>query len=273
MIKFVKDEETRLKFVSSPYTKLISYSLLLIVFLPLAYWTVFVTPVSSSLVCQRNNLTQIDCLLQEKSLLNFPLLNLEINNLKKLNRYIFGLSNGKQITLIADADTPNFQLISSRKKYKYPSKSFTLLTMNPKFGFQLFNQRKQLTEFIKEKQQQSIKFKVQLGWFAIFLTPVFIMPLGLIRLIFTFPFKTTYEFDGTNRKLTISARRILGVEERKYSFDRIKQVAIDTKDLDLGGRLMLQFIPEYNYPIEEYIDAEYGEANYQKINRFIEQYK
>ena len=275
MIKFVEDEETRLKFISYPYTKLISYVILLIVLLPLAYWMVFVTPVYSSLSCQKNNLAHIDCLLQEKSLLGFSLLNVEINNLKKLERYIFGLSNTKQITLITTSDSAKLPLIGSQKKYKYPSKSFTLLTLNPKFGFQLFNQRRQLVKLINgQLPQQSLKLEVQLGWFAIFLTPVFAIIVVTIRWILIFPLETTYDFDGTNRKFTISVRSILrGNQERTYSFDKINQVTIDKKNLDLGGRIILQFIPEYNYPIEEYLDDDHGKANWEKIYKFIEQYK
>lgn len=273
MIKFVEDEETRLKFITYPYTKLISYVVLLIVLLPFTYWMIFVTPVYSSLSCQKNNSAYINCLLQEKSLLNFSLLNVDINHLKKLDRYIFGLSNSKQITLITTSGSAN--LFASQKKYSYPSKSFTLLTLNPKFGFQLLNQRRQLAKFIRgQLPQQSLKLQVQLGWFVIFLTPDIAMVIVLIRWILTFSLETIYEFDGTKRELTISVRSILGGnEEKTYSFDRINQVAIDKNDLDLGGRIILQLIPEYNYLVEEYLDAQYGEANWQKIYQFIERYK
>ena len=99
------------------------------------------------------------------------------------------------------------------------------------------------------------------------------MPFAAIKRILTSPLKTLYDFDGANQKLTISIRSILGEEAKLYSFDRIKQVVIDKENLDLGGRIVLQFIPEYNYPIEEYLDPEYGEAIWHQINEFIEQYK
>ena len=273
MIKFIEDEPTKLKFVSRPYTKLISYSVLLIISLPLFYWAVFVAPATSSLSCQRNN-NHIDCLLTEKSLLGFSLRDVEINNIKKLDRYIFGLSDSSHITLITAPDLAKFQLFSSQQRYKYPSKSISLLTMNPKFGFKLLGQRKQLTQFIRgQLPQQSLNLKVQLGWFIIFLTPVLVMPLVAINWIFTLPIQTIYDLDGANQILTISVRRIFGREEKSYSFDRIKQAIIDKENLDLGGRVVLQFIPEYNYPIEEYLDADYGETIWQKINEFIKQYK
>lgn len=273
MIEFVEDEPARLKFIARPYTKLFTYSLLLIVLLPLFYWTVFIAPASSALNCQRNS-SRINCLLEEKSLLGFTLRSQEINNIKRLNKYIFGLSDSSHITFITASNLAKFQLFGSRQKYKYPSKSINLLTMNPQFGFKLMNQRKQLKQFIEgELPQQSLNLKVQLGWFVIFLNPVLIMPLVAINWIFRLAIETLYDFDGANKKLTISVRRIFGREEKSYSFDRIKQVFIDKENLDLGGRIVLQFIPEYNYPIEEYLNPDYGETIWQKINEFIEQYK
>ena len=276
MITFIENEATKLKFVSYPLTKLISYLIVLVILSPFLWWTVFLTPVYSSLSCDRMNTNQIDCLLREKSLLNLPLLNTEIKNLKKIDRYIFGLSNGKQITLRANPDSSSFKLIGYQEKYHYPSKSFTLFMLNPKIGFKMFRQNSQLIKFVKgELKQQSITVQQQVGWFILFaIVPLFSMVLGIVIWILTYPFKTIYEFDGTNRKLILSGKTVLGFNiERVYSFDRIEKVFIDKKDLDVGGRIMLQFIPEYNYPIEKFLDSEYGEKNYQIINEFINRYK
>lgn len=275
MINFIENEATKLKFVSRPLTKLIFYSIILVIVSPFVWWTVCLTPVYSSLSCDRTNSNHIDCLLQEKSLLNLPLLNTEIKNLKKVDRYIFGLSNGKQITLRANPDSSSFKSFGDREKYYYPSKSFTLFTLNPKFGFKMFRQRSQLIKFVKgELKQQSITVRQQVGWFILFALPLFCIPLAIARWLLTYPFKTVYEFDGIERKLIVSGKTILGSNiERVYSFDRIDRVFIDKKDLDLGGRIILQFIPEYNYPIEEFLDSEYGERNYKIIDEFIKRYK
>ena len=275
MITFIENEATKLKFVSYPLTKLISYLIVLVILSPFLWWTVFLTPVSSSLNCYKTNTSQIDCLLQEKSLLNLSLLNTEIKNLKQVDKYIFGLSNGKQITLRANSDSLSFKIIGYQKKYYYPSNSFTLFSLNPKFGFKIFRQRSQLTKFVKgELKQQSITVRQQVGWFILFALPLFSLVLATAKWLLTYPFKTIYEFDGTNRKLILSGKTILGANiERVYNFDRIEQVFIDKKNLDMGGRIMLQFIPEYNYPIEEFLDSEYGEQNYQIIDEFIKRYK
>lgn len=275
MITFIENEATKLKFVSYPLTKLISYLIILVIVSPFVCWTVCLTPVYSSLSCNRMNTNQIDCLLREKSLLNLPLLNTEIKNLKKVDRYIFGLSNVKQITLRANSDSSSFNIFGYQEKYHYPSKSFTLFTLNPKFGFKMFRQNSQLIKFVKgELKQQSITVQQQVGWFILFAVPLFCIPLVVARWLLTYPFKTIYEFDGTNQKLILSGKTVLGSNiERVYSFDRIERVFIDKKDLDVGGRIILQFIPEYNYPIEEFLDPEYGEKNYQIIQEFIERYK
>ena len=276
MITFIENEATKLKFVSYPLTKLISYLIILVIVSPFLWWTVCLTPVYSSLSCSKINTDRIDCLLREKSLLNLPVLNTEIKNLKKIDRYIFGLSNGKQITLRANPDSSSFNIFGYQEKYHYPSKSFTLFTLNPKFGFKMFRQNSQLIKFVKgELKQQSITVQQQVGWFILFaIVPLFSMVLGIVIWILTYPFKTIYEFDGTNRKLILSGKTVLGFNiERVYSFDRIEKVFIDKKDLDVGGRIMLQFIPEYNYPIEEFLNSEYGEKNYQIINEFIKRYK
>ena len=275
MITFIENEATKLKFVSYPLTKLISYLIILVIVSPFVWWTVCLTPVYSSLSCDRINTNRIDCLLREKSLLNLPLLSTEIKNLKEVDRYIFGLSNNKQITLRANPNLTSFKIIGDREKYYYPSKSFTLLTLNPKFGFKIFRQKSQLAKFIKsELKQQSITVQQQVGWFILFAVPVFCIPLAIARWLLTYPLKTIYEFDGTDRELILSGKTILGSNiERVYSFDRIERVFIDKKNLDMGGRIILQFIPEYNYPIEEFLDSEYGERNYQIIDEFIKRYK
>ena len=275
MITFIENEATKLKFISRPLTKLISYSIILVIVSPFVWWTVFLTPVYSSLSCDRLNTDRIDCFLREKSLLNLPLLNTEIKNLKNVDRSIFDLGNGKQITLRANPDSSSFKIFGDREKYYYPSKSLTLFTLNPKFGFKMFQQRSQLAKFIKgELKQQSITVSQQIGWFILFAVPVFCTPLVTANWLLTRPFKTVYEFDGTNRKLIVSVKRILGTDiERVYGFDRIDRVFIDKKNLDMGGRIMLQFIPEYNYPIEEFLDSEYGERNYKIIDEFIKRYK
>lgn len=275
MIEFIDSEATKLKFISRPLTKLISYFITLIVITPFIWWIVFLTPVSSSLSCYKVNSSQIDCLLQEKSLLNLSILHTEIKNLKKVDRFIFGLSNAKQMSLRANPDASSFRIIRYQKKYHYPSKSFTLFTLNPKFGFKMFQQNSQLVKFIKGKLElQSITVQQQIGWFILFaIVPLFSLLLGIVRWILTYPIKTVYEFDGVNQKLAISAKRFLGTIERVYSFDRIEQVFIDKSNYDKGGKIILKFIPEYDYPIEELLDSEYGDKNYQIIHEFIEQYK
>lgn len=274
MIEFIDSEATKLKFISRPLTKLISYLITLLVISPFIWWIVFLTPVSSSLNCYKVNTSQIDCLLQEKSLLNLPILHTEIKNLKKVDRFILGLSLSKQMTLRANPDTSAFRFIGYQKKYHYPSKSFTLFSLNPKFGFKMFRQNFQLDKFTKgQLERQSITVQQQIGWFILFLAPVFLLPLAIVKWIVTYPIKTVYEFDGANRELAVSAKRLLGTIERVYSFDRIEQVFLDKSNYDKGGRLILKFIPEHDYPIEEFLDSEYGEKNYQIIHEFIEQYK
>ena len=275
MITFIENEATKLKFVSYPLTKLISYLIILAIVSPFVWWTVCLTPVYSSLSCDRINNNRIDCLLREKSLLNLPLLSTEIKNLKKVNRYIFGLSNAKQITLRANPDLTPFKIFGYREQYYYPSKSFTLLTLNPRFGFKMFQQRSQIAKFIKgELKQQSITVQQQVGWFILFTVPLFCLPLAIARWLLTYPLKSYIVFKGTEQKLILSGKTILGSNiERLYSFDRIERVFIDKNNLDMGGRIILQFIPEYNYPIEEFLDSEYGERNYKIIDEFIKRYK
>ncbi len=276
MITFIENQATKLKFISYPFTRLIYYLIILVILSPFLWWNVCLTSVYSSLSCYKTNTSQIDCLLQERSLLNLSLRHTEIKNLKKVDRYIFGLSNNKQITLRANPDSSSFKIIGYQKKYYYPSKSFTLFSLNPKFGFKMFQQNSQLIKFIKgELDQQSITIQQRVGWFLLFaIVPLFSIVLGIVRWILTCYLKTVYEFDGTKRKLVLSARKILGTSiERVYSFDRIEQVFVDRKNLDVGGRIILKFAPEDDYPIDEFFDSEYGEKNYQIIHEFIQRYK
>ena len=243
MIKFIENETTKLKFVSYPLPKLISYLVTLVVISPFIWWIVFLTPVSSSLSCNKTNTNHIDCLLQEKSLLNLSILHTEIKNLKKVDRFILGLSLSKQMTLRANPDASAFRIIGYQKKYHYPSKSFTLFSLNPKFGFKMFRQNSQLVKFIKgELERQSITVQQQIGWFVLFLVPLLSLPLGIVIWILTYPIKTVYEFDGANQKLAVSAKGVLRTIEQVYSFDRIEQVFLDESNYDEGGRLILKFL-------------------------------
>lgn len=63
---------------------------------------------------------------------------------------------------------------------------------------------------------------------------------------------------------------------KEYSFERINQIRLDentsSKNI-INGYIILQFNPNYDYPIDEFIDFEYGRQNFQIIQEFIVRYQ
>ena len=62
--------------------------------------------------------------------------------------------------------------------------------------------------------------------------------------------------------------------ERQYSFNRIKQVKLDTEyRTNLNqARIILEFNPSYDYSIDEFANVEQGTKNFQIIKNFLEDY-
>jgi len=83
MIKFIESSDKKLKFISYPFIDFAAYFVLLVLIISLLYWGLYLSPISSSLTCQRTFLARIDCQLEEKSILNPHLKAINIKNVKK----------------------------------------------------------------------------------------------------------------------------------------------------------------------------------------------
>ena len=230
MIKFQDNSEKKLSFAVYPLSKLVGFLIFIIILLPFIYWSLFISPVYSSLRCGRNAVGQVDCLLVERNAIALKSEKTEIKNVKDVDGVLRGLLNNKQIIIKANPEPSSFRLIGNWEKYYYPSTANTIIYFNLKSGFDHFNQRIRLSNFVRDKTDlNKIEVELKLG----LITPLFILSFGFIFLgiVLNFPFKNTYDFDGEKKTLTISVKRIIFDDITKfYSLDKIEQVRFDRND-------------------------------------------
>lgn len=58
-------------------------------------------------------------------------------------------------------------------------------------------------------------------------------------------------------------------------FDRLEEIRFDrdeSEDIPVG-KIIIQFHPDYDYPIADFTDLEEGEEKFKIINDFINKYK
>ena len=285
MIKFIEISTTKLKFISYPNIKLISYFLCLVFLILWLIWSLWFSSINSSLTCQKTFLNHVDCLLQESSLLNSHITNTNIKNLKKANYYHFGKSG--VIILKANPNSLSFNIIGFQKEYYYPSSSLALVlwsNFNPKNWFRPLNQSKRINQFIKGKlKQKSLVVEQSLNWIQLLIFGFFtifipiLLTSSIIKWILTMPLKTIYEFDGISKTLLVFQNKIFEPNvTKKYNLERINQIRLEentsSKNI-MNGYIILQFNPNYDYPIDEFIDFEYGQQNFKIIQEFITRYQ
>lgn len=284
MIKFIENNKTKLKFIS--YSEMTSISNLILLFLLILslFWFLCFSPINSSLTCNKGILGQIDCQLSEKSLLRFQVTRTDIVNLKKAA--IFGRSRSFSIPLKANPNSSLHSFVGFHKTYYYPSSPLALVhfrNFNPSNWFTRINQINQINNFIKDKSNsKSLYVEQSLDWITLLVVVIFIIgiPLSLAYSILVgfliISVKTIYEFDKENQSLTIILKKIFRKNViQEYSFDKIKQVKLDTNyNTNFNrGRIILEFNPNHDYPIDEYADAESGESNFQIIKDFLDDCK
>ena len=242
---------------------------------PFIYWDLFISPVYSSLECERNDSGQVDCLLTERKAISLKSDQTEIKNVRDVDGILRGLLNNKQMVIKANPEPSSFRLLGYQKKYYYPSTANTLIYSNFNSGFALFKQRTLVGNFVRGKTDlDNIKVELKLGLF----TPLFTLFLDflLIGILLNYPFKNTYDFDRENKTVTISAKRIILNDITKiYSFNEIKEIRFDRDDLEKvdTGTIVLQFVPDYDYPVAEFADLEYGTEVFETIKNFINEFE
>ncbi|MEL6579773.1 MAG: hypothetical protein AAFQ14_08475 [Cyanobacteria bacterium J06621_12] len=199
----------------------------------------------------------------------------EIKNVRDVDGVLRGLLNNKQMAIGANPEPASFRLIGYQKKYYYPSTANTLIYLNLKSGFDLFSQRIKISNFVRDKTNlECIKVELKLDW----LTLLFILFLNFLFLsiVLNSPFKTTYDFEGENKTLTISVKRLLLNDITKiYSLDKIKQARFDRDNSETiaTGTIVMQFTPDYDYPVAEFADLEQGIEYFEAIQDFIHKYQ
>ncbi len=90
------------------------------------------------------------------------------------------------------------------------------------------------------------------------------------------PIKTIYEFDAVDNTLTIFQNKIFKPNIiKQYGFYRINKIKLDKNETRniVNGTIILQFNPDYDYPVDEFRDFEYGEQNFKIIQDFFKKHK
>lgn len=284
MIKFTEISETKLKFAAYPNINLIGYIFFLVIFIPLLIWYLWFSPINSTLMCHKTGLNSVDCQLNESSLLNNYLTQTNIKNLKKANKPLFRKSN--VIALEANPDFPYFQIIGFQKTYYYPSNSLALVCFKyilPQNWLKQYKQIDEINDFIKKKlDQKDLVLKQSLNRIELLIFGCLIIIISfqgvisiIIGLLFTIPIQTIYEFDSINKMLRVTQNKMIGKNIiKEYDFDRINKIRLDkdnSKNI-INGYIILQFNPDYDYTIDDFIDSEYGEQNFKTIKEFIERH-
>ena len=283
MIEFIEHSETKLKFVSYSITTSIAYLTVLFLLVPVLYFSIYLSPIESSLHCHKTFLNRVDCQLEERSLLNSQLTRTDIFDLKKAFRSHTFSSRDLRIRLKATPEPFSFNTFGYQKTYYFPSNPFSLVLFRAFNPFNWFNEVDRIgliDRFIRGKlDRKSLLVEQSFSWIDwLFFGSIFIgIPLLFIcRIIlwfFTGSWKITYKFDRESKTLTVHLKNLLGrVVEKRYDFERIKQVKWDTnyKTNFNKGRIILEFNPSYDYLLDEFADVERGVENFQIIKNFIE---
>lgn len=179
-----------------------------------------------------------------------------------------------------------FNTIGFQKNYFFPSNPFSLVLFryfNPFNWFEPANHIDIIDRFIKgELNQKSISVKkyfhsIDIIFPGLIILLIAILPYYIIVVIcFTLSLESTYEFNHKTKRLIVKQKKLFGQRvERQHSFDQIKQVKLDPeyKTNFNHGRIILEFDPSYDYPIDEFANAELGVANFQIIKDFLENEK
>ena len=283
MIKFIENSDKKLKFVSYPITNFFNYLVILFIFVPLLYWGLYLSPIYSSLTCQRTFLARIDCQLKEKSILNSDLREIDIKNVKKVGMHHPG-SNDSRIIIKANPHPPYLHINRFQKTYFYPSNSFSLVlfrNFNPLNWFGSPNQNRQLDDFIRGKLNQpllQLELIIKGGdylFVGLFIGIVLLFVFSAIYWLLAIDVNS-YEINLENKTLKILCQRLFGQSiKREYRLDKIKRIRLDTDYTDGfgSGRIILEFEPDYDYPIDEFFNAEEGQKNFQMIKDFLNKNK
>ena len=279
MIKFIEHNDKKLKFVSYPLVEFINYFILLFLFIPLLYWGLYLSPIHSSLTCQKTFFARIDCQLEEKSLLNPHLKEIDIKNVKKVGTHFPG-SKDSRIIIKANPHPPYLHINRYQKTYFYPSNPFSLIlwrNFNPLNWFGSPNQNKQLDDFLRGKLNRSI-LQLELaikGADYLIIGFFFSIPLLFIFNIFYWliasPVANTYEINLVNKSLTrLNRRLLLKNTVREYPLDKIENIKLEIDDTNSfsSGRITFELL-DNNYLLDEFINAEEGKRNFQIIKGFI----
>ncbi len=250
--------------------------------IPCLIWSLWFSAISSSLTCHKTTLNFVDCQLHESSILNRHLTETSIKNLREASKPWFRKSS--VIALKANPNFPYFKIIGFQKTYFYPSSSFALVNFKniiPQNWFEPYKQINKLNHFIHNHSNEpslSLEMKLNLIELLFWGFSFIFIPLGfgldMIKCFFNIPIETI--FDGIKKIFTVSQNKIFGKNIiKEYDFERINKIRLDEDKSKyiINGYIILQLNPDYDYLIDEFIDFEYGEQNFQIIQEFIDRYK
>jgi len=229
VIKFLENSDKKLSFAVYPVSRIVGWLAFIIILLPFIYWGLFISPVYSSLECQRTN-KEVNCLLTERKAIALKSQETEIEDVRDIDGIWRGLLNNKQIVIRANSKLSLLSSLGYRQKYYYPSTANTLIYLNFQSGFDLFEQRSEIGNFVRGKTNaDKIKVDLKLGWFTL----LFIMFLSFLFLsiLLNLTISNQYDFDGENKILKLLSKRIiLNDLTQTYSFEEIDGIVYNRNE-------------------------------------------
>ena len=284
MISYRENTEAKLKFTTYPHARIVTYTIPVIASIFALYWSLYYSPIESSLICQKIVSDRVNCIIKEKSILNpFPT-RIEIQDLQKAPK--LGISRG-QITLEANYNPKFFNLIKNPQRYRFPTKAKTLLeysNFNLRAPFKIFNQVDRINQFITGKLELKylkIEQSFNLVTFTLFALPIIAIPLVILFRVFQWlrnsSFYTVFEFSKSDRILTIIENKLFKFNYKNvYSLDKIQGLRVNKNVVNndvAKANILLTFKDRDEYLVDEFSNIDSAEEHCELVNNFIQQCK
>ncbi len=284
MIDYLENSDTKLKFVTYPLARFIVYTIPTIILIFTLYWSTYYSPIESSLTCHKTASSQIDCILKEKSILNPFLTRIEIQDLKKVNKFTIG---GGRITLEPNYSSSFFNLLKNPEIYHFPSKRKTILEFsnfdlrNP---FKIYKQASAIDKFIADRTNSkslNVKQNFTLLTFSLFVLPLVLFPsfvlIKIIKWLLVTSLKTVFDFNKNSNSLIIYEAKLFRNQVNiTYPFADIQTVELEEDTLDINdtrANVVIKFKNDREYLVDEYLNKESARQYCQSIHKFIQQHQ
>ena len=218
MIEIVENKQDKIVIKDYPYKYWLVYICLTIATLLFNYETFVMTPLKSTLDCQKGFLNTNSCQITEYSLFNRNLIKKKVNNIHHVKPSVS--SNNRNILL-------KTELKGNVQNVYFPSRLFfntPMYTTEKEFKTDI----QRINNFINRWQQDEVLIinkKIPILFYVTFLAYP-LMLIGSISAIFTCPI-LTYIFNFLQNYLIVEEKALLSKNEQNYSINKLKLASVE----------------------------------------------